>query len=315
MTNRDYLNKGINAMARAHRVSPMSGHLGAAVVAGHFISEQHPDLDENVAEAIEAELERIIGGGSVFSPSENAAISAPEMFAPFPRERPDENLVDGIAVALSRNIDHMRESGHNVIFAAIAIRALIDHPGLATPAVVDGIRRLTAGFDAASPGSGYYGKQVGRVDGREIALPQDEAFPPYADLRTMSGAVLDELIHNAPLRRQGFGGLWHVINHGAALAELARYGYGELALRGLSAHRQHVSLLRTLPNLDDELGAETPAEHDPLTPAFWENGRIRRGRAHLTHRIKTLYGFYALEELVEDEAKRQQGIEKLRYLM
>jgi hypothetical protein len=48
MIDFDYLPKGLQAMARAHRVSTMSGHLGAAVVAGYFIGEQHPDLDDKV---------------------------------------------------------------------------------------------------------------------------------------------------------------------------------------------------------------------------------------------------------------------------
>ena len=37
MIDSGYLAKGLNAMARAHLVSPMSGHLGAAVVAGSFV--------------------------------------------------------------------------------------------------------------------------------------------------------------------------------------------------------------------------------------------------------------------------------------
>ena len=56
MIDFDYLPRGLYAMARAHRVSAMSGHLGAAVVAGYFIGEQHPDLDEKVYTGIEAEL-------------------------------------------------------------------------------------------------------------------------------------------------------------------------------------------------------------------------------------------------------------------
>jgi hypothetical protein len=127
MVDFSYLLKGLNALARAHRVSTMSGHLGAAVVAGYFIGEQHPDLDERVYRGIELELERIIRGEeTAFSPKPDAALNAPAMFEPFQKEQPKENLIDGIAEALSRNIDRARESGHNVIFAAIAIRALKD---------------------------------------------------------------------------------------------------------------------------------------------------------------------------------------------
>lgn len=311
----DYLPKGLCAMARAHRVNNMSGHLGAAVVAGYFIGEQHPDLDDRVYRGIEGELDRIIRGESVFSPKKGAAMNASQMFEPFPKERPRENLIDGIADALRGNIDQMRESGHNVIFSAIAIRGLKDHPDFATPSLVDGIRKLISGFDHASPGSGYYGKKTGRINGRKIKPTPEDAFPPYPDLRTMANTVMDELIQHAAQRRNGFGGLWHVINHAAALAELASRGYRDLATRGLAAHHHHMRLLKTLPNVTDEFGAETPTKSDPRTPRFWDADKIRRERAHLTHRIKTLYGFDALAELIENDSKRDQGNEKLRYLM
>jgi len=315
MVDLDYLEKGLYALSRAHRVNTMAGHLGAAVVAGYFIAEQHPDLDPVVFQGIEAELNRIIRGESVFSPKKNAPISVAEMFKPFAKAQPHENLIDGIADALADNIDQTRESGHNVIFAAIAIRALKDHPEFATPSVTDGIRALTIGFNGATPGSGYYGKQRGRIDGREISLSKDDASPAYTDLRAMANAVLDTLIQHAPEHRQGFGGLWHVINHAAALAELAKYGYRELAVKGLAAHHHHVLLWRTLPNATDELGPRIPTEHDPRTPAFWQSGNIRRDGARLVHRIKTLYGFDALMPLVDDETRREQGNHMLRYLM
>jgi hypothetical protein len=315
MVNLNYLAKGLYAMSRAHHVSTMAGHLGAGVVAGYFIAEQHPDLDAKVYQGIEAELDRIIRGESVFSPRENAAISVAEMFEPFAKEQSKENLIDGIADALADNIGQTRQSGHNVIFAAIAIRALKDHPEFATPSVTDGIRKLTVGFNGATPGSGYYGKQKGRIDGRKVPLPKDDAFPPYADLQAMASAVLDTLIQHASERRQGFGGLVHLINHAAALAELAQYGYRELATQGLAAHHQHMMLWKTLPDVTDELGPETPTEHDPRTPAFWQSGNIRRDSARLVHRIKTLYGFDALVEWVEDKTRRKQGNHKLRYLM
>ena len=50
----EYLSKGLNALARAHRMSSMSGHLGAAVVAGYFVGEQHPDLDPEVSKGIKS---------------------------------------------------------------------------------------------------------------------------------------------------------------------------------------------------------------------------------------------------------------------
>jgi hypothetical protein len=317
MVDFDYLAKGLYAMARAHQVNTMAGHLGAAVVAGYFIAEQHPDLDEGVYKGIEGELDRIIAGQSAFGPGKNASISVAEMFESFPKERSNENLIDGIADALAKNIHQTRQSGHNVIFAAIAIRALKDHPDFATPSVTDGIRKLIAGFNGQTPGNGYYGKEKGRIDGRKVPLPKDDALPPHADLQAMANAVLDDLIQHASERRVGFGGLTHVINHAAALAELARHGYRELAMKGLPAHHQHMQLWRTLPNVAGEPGERIPTKqrHDPRTSAFWQSGKLSRESAKLTHRVKTLYGFDALVELIKNQPKRKEGNVNLRYLM
>jgi hypothetical protein len=315
MVDFGYLAKGLAALSRAHQVSPMVGHLGAAVVTGYFISEQHPDLDSRVVRGIEGVLGRIIRGESVFGPRKTSSVSVGDLFAPIGKERPQENLIDGVAEALAANIDQTRESGHNVIFASIAIRALKGHPEFSTPSVVDGIRKLLAGFNHAKPGSGYFGKQRGRLDDRHIPLPMDPAFPPYRTPDSMAEAVMSELIRHAPERRDGFGGLWHVINHAALLVELSQCGYRELALRGLPAHHQHLQLLRSVPDVAEEPGVETPVEHDPRTPAFWQSGNIRRDRARLDHRIKTLYGSDTLVELVKDSSRRSQANEKLRYLM
>ena len=229
----DYPARGLGALARAHKINAMAGHLGAAVMAGCFIGEQHPDLDDRVWEGIEGELERIIRGESVFSPRTGAPIATPAMFEPFPEERPREDLTTSIAEALFGNIDEPHQSGHNVIFASIAIRALSDHPELATPAVTDGICSLIAVFDGTTPGSGYYGKEKGRIDGRTVVVREDGRFPPYADLETMANTVIGDLIEHASERRTGYGSLWHVINHAAGLVELARYGYTEVAIKGL----------------------------------------------------------------------------------
>ena len=187
--------------------------------------------------------------------------------------------------------------------------------GLDPPSVIDGIRKLIGGFNDAKPGSGYFGKQRGRIDGLKVPLPKDDAFPPYANLQGMAGVVIDELIQHADERRDGFGGLWHVINHAAALAELSAYGYRDLATKGLAAHHQHMRLFKAVPNVSEEFGGETPTEHDPRTPAFWTSDPGRRDRARLDHRIKTLYGFDALSGLVEDTHRRNQANDKLRYLM
>ena len=131
----------------------------------------------------------------------------------------------------------------------------------------------------------------------------------------MANVVFDELIATASVRRQGFGGLWHIINHAAGIIELSLFGYQRLAHRSLAAHRHHVRLWRTLPDVEDELGAVKKADHDPRQPEFWTTGTLKRDQARLTHRIKTLYGFFTLLRFVEDETKRKQAEDNLLYLL
>ena len=74
----------------------------------------------------------------------------------------------------------------------------------------------------------------------DVAHPADDRFPLYTSQQAMADVVIDELIRSAALRRQGYGGLFHIINHATALTELSRFGYRELARKGWPAHHHHV---------------------------------------------------------------------------
>ena len=273
-------------------------------------------MDERVRSGITGELDRILNGeeSTWFNPQE-ARIAIRELFAPIPSESPQEAGILAIAKALSGNIDKTRQSGHNAIFAAIAIRALHDNTQFATPTIVEGIRRLIEGFDSATPGRGYYGKERGWIEADHMLLQPVDLAPPYTNETELAETVIDELIQGASLPRRGFGGLVHMIDHAAALIELSRYGYKDLARSGLPAHWRHVRLWRSLPSIEEEASPVERAAHDPRTPEYWAIGTLRRDSARLTHRIKTLYGFLTLMRLIEDEAKREEAEEQFLYLM
>lgn len=315
MIDPTYLDRGLCGMARAHKANGMAGHLGAALVAGRFFAEAHRDLDHRVHSAIEGELDRIISGEEQWFDPAAVDMTVPEMFGPLPDEPPHPERIRTIADALSGNIDGLHQSGHNVIFASIAIRALSENHERATPATIDGIRRLVEGFDGTPAGRQYFGKERGWLDGEEVSVAADDDISPYTGEQMMAEVVAEELMHTASEHRQGCGGLWHIINHAAALAELSRLGYGDLAQRGFVAHRHHIRLWRALPNLEHELGPMERARHDPRTPEYWTTGTLRRDRALLTHRIKTLYGFSTLMRLVDDEAVRGMAEDRFLYLM
>ncbi len=321
MVDFKYLYLGLCGLARAHTANAMAGHLGAAVVAGYFVGEDLPDLDDQVYAGIEKDLDEIIRGDeSIWYNAKQTGIAIPALFEAFPEEPVAEESVqqariDAIANSLSANIGKMRQSGHNVIFSAIAIRALNDHTKFATNAIVGGIEKLISRFNKEGPGRGYYGQARGWIGGNDVKLDADTDFPAYRNQQEMVERVIDELIENGALRRQGFGGLFHIINHAAALTELSRFGHKDLANRGLAAHHDHLRLWRSLPDVEGELGPLKSAKHDPRTPEYWQEADSEQWSAHLTHRVKTIYGFFTILRFIESEAKRKQAEEKFLYLM
>ncbi|WP_201743717.1 hypothetical protein [Roseiconus nitratireducens] len=313
-----YLEKGLNALARAHHMSSMAGHLGASLIAGYFIGKQRPSLEPEVFNGIKDDLGRVIGGKSVFGKkmSKLSKLTDAELFDAFPKQKSDESLIDGIAEGLEKSIDQPRQSGHNVIFASLAIRALKEHPRFATPAVVDGILKLMALFENQTPGNGYYGKKKGRIYGNKIILPDEDGTPEYDDIEGMVTAVLDEAIKLTPeTHRIGYGGLVHVINHSAAIVNLAADGYTDLVPRAIRSHRHHLRLWRNLPNVADEKGPLQVSKFTPYTADYWTSGSIPYDRALLTHRVKTMFGFDELAAAVDQEARENAAYDKLRFLM
>ena len=181
MIDFQFLRTGLCGLANAHRAGTMAGHLGAAVVAGYFFGEDQSDLPAQVHRGVEGELRRIIAGEeAIWWNARKAGITPAELFNPMPKEEPQPDRIKTIAEALRKNVGELRESGHNIIFASIAIRALKDHPDEATPSFIDGIRRLVEGFSASHGGKGYYGKGKGWVYAEKVELAYENAFRPYA---------------------------------------------------------------------------------------------------------------------------------------
>lgn len=314
MVDFGYLEKGLWGLANAHRAGPLAGHLGAALLAGYFLGEDHGDWPAGVFAGIRGELDRILRGEEAiwFNPR-RAGLTMADLFKPLREGRPVRDADRRIAEALRSSMGRLRQSGHNVIFGSLAIRAVQDHPELATSAVVDGLVRLMRQFAAQRQGRGYYGNVNGWKYGDDVQIADSQAVR-YRDLADMLTQTLDETARMAAVHRRGFGGLWHLINHAAGLLELHRRGFQTLTAAGLPVHARHLALLRTLPDVSDEFGPYGAAAHDPRDPAYWKD-MLKRDEARLTHRIKTLYGFFAVAPAVADDQLRRKAERALRHLM
>jgi hypothetical protein len=117
------LYKGICGLAHAHKAGTMAGHLGAAVVTGYFFGEDQSDLPKEIYKGIEGELKRVIAGEEAFwFNAKKTGLTPTDLFKPFPKEESKEDSIKSIATALQKNVGQTRQSGHNIIFASIAVR-------------------------------------------------------------------------------------------------------------------------------------------------------------------------------------------------
>ncbi|MCR9294500.1 MAG: hypothetical protein NXI32_17415 [bacterium] len=315
MIDFEYLYQGLCGLANAHPAGTMAGHLGAAVVAGYFFGEDQSDLPDEVYRGVEGELNRIIAGEeAIWFNAEKTGIHPSDLFQP-PTPDPDgQPSLQSIVAALDNSLAELRQSGHNVIFASIALRALHDHQEYQRPEILVGIRKLIDAFAGAPAGRGYYGAEKGWLSGNDVRIVADQEFPEYRSLEDLAEVTIRELLATAAIRKQGFGGLWHIINHAAAIIELKRYGYESLAQKALTAHHRHIQLWRSLPDLGQELGPVKKAAQAPDTAAYWQEN-LKRDQARLTHRIKTLYGFQQLQGYIANNRIREQAHDAFLYLM
>ena len=308
-----YVLRGLWGLANAvPRAGSMAGHLGAATVTGALmVAGLECEFEPSVRPILYANLDRIMAGEEKWFNEQAAGVTTPELFIPLQENeqtQPVASALVAIANALRRNIGGLRQSGHNVIFASIAMRALVQYPSYCTPGLVSGIVKLISSFDGAVAGQGLYsasssapsseGLGPGRLFGHDAPLALESETPPngapYQSIDNLVQVTIEELVRSAAEHRQGFGGLHHLINHAAALVVLSETGYPELAATGMSAHWHHLRLYRALPNLEKELGALRCLEIDPRSFEYWKIFGSGQWSAALTHSIKTLYGFSVL---------------------
>ena len=111
------------------------------------------ELPEAVYRGVEGELDRVIAGEeAIWWNVKQTGITPSELFEPLEAGEDARGEVGAIVGALRGNVGEARQSGHNVIFASIAIRGVQDHPQFAKASVVEGICKLISGFDGAHAG-------------------------------------------------------------------------------------------------------------------------------------------------------------------
>ena len=255
---------GLNALARAHELDYFAdGHRGASMVSAHLLCVDN-DLDEQTTSRI-VELFDLNWASS-------------KLCKPFPDADPDPAGIEKIGVALAEGGNVLRQVGHNVIFAMLAIKAFRMVPSAATPERIDGVCALIRSFKPW----------------RDIEPDPEVDPPPFTDAAAASQFILRET--NTAIDRfvgfgQGFAG--HMLTFGQALVELAAMGDVEWAESCRTAFRKYVTVTRRGPDPDSRrIPDHKPSDLRPTDSAYWE----RRGdkAVGIGHVFKYPYGYYDL---------------------
>ena len=276
MLDDSYLIRGLDALSRAHRTSYFGdGHKGAAVVSAVFLCREN-DVERGVPEMLADMLD--------------THWARSELCAPFPVEGPDQGLIEGVLATLRGNIGVLRQAGHNVIFASLALKAFRQLPHTVTPSRVDGVCKLINAFTESTDVD-----VTGAGDMPDFRPPASAAdFVLGEATRTMQSFVE---------RGQGWSG--HMLTYGQAMVDLCELGYGDVVADGLHAFRQYVARTRMGPLETDKPRPEHPrVELRPLELAYWEH---RRGNpVGIGHCFKYPYGFYGLLSRATDPEVKQR---------
>ncbi len=297
--------KGLTGLSQAIHWNRMSGHPPAAVIAAYFFCQEN-ELEPGVQREVQWLVDRLVSGSaSIWHEIDGQPVTNEALFNHQITGYPDEKLIPMVANALEASLDACRDSGHNTIFASLALKALHAAPEYALPPLIDGILRLLKDFEGRGPGLAHVPGHDQLIDPRELPVPEDLDLPDYTSTADMIAAVC---YHVRPrhFTTRGLGGPIHVINHAVALLDLDALGYSALVRQGLVAHHQHLKLWLSLPPFSEGLNTyRVPALHDPRSKAYWDASITLRDQGGIEHRLKFLYGAYRLAAHIQDEDDRR----------
>jgi hypothetical protein len=285
--------KGLDGMSRVAEggKDPFGGgHNAAAVLASVFFCRE-----QKIDGPTQKEIRSLIEARLLKSP----------IYAPRPKETADPEVVGALVKDLDAGIDTLRRSGHNIIFANIALKALREVPEAATPERVNGLRKMVRSFGTRRFAGDPLENKSTFVDLRDETKFVHFVFEEYLK-------ALDLYLNGKG--HHGFAG--HLLTVGHALLELRRMGYRETADKGVAAYWQFVQGARDGADLGGQkVKAAPPRAPTPLTRDYWAGqGKRRAGVIVSAHLIKYPYSFFALARELRDDDLKQRLLEKLYHL-
>ncbi len=309
----EFLLKGLIGMSRAISKNRMCGHPAAAMLAGYFFCLENALSTEVQAEVYDL-VKRMVNSESIWFSGDGESSTNEIFFSTEPDQRPNADLIPSVAAALEPSITECRDSGHNSIFASLALKALHAAPQYAFPAIIEGINDLLKAFVGRGPGWARVPGNEKLADPREFSVAQEPVNQPYESYVDMIDAVSRNVVP-VNFTKRGVGGPIHVINHAVALLDLQALGYSSLATKGMAAHRQHIELWLSLPEFPQaENRYSVKSVHDPRTSDYWREEITINDGGGDEHRLKILYGAHRFADCIADVNKRRRFLESAAHL-
>ena len=246
-----YLSIGIASVAGAATTNANTGgHFGCAVIAAYFLAKEFR-LDAATVTALRMAMDTMIAGNPTF----------------FPTSPESPPVVDGeqrIVAALEASIDRFTTIGHNVIFAALALKALRERGSAISEHEATGIAAVIRKMNEEGPPQEIFGMPVSTETTPDMV--------PYADERDLATTTIMEAMKLERVYPGGFQGYTcHLLTHGHALIVLERLGYRDLARRGHLPHRLQAAQLCVLHDWTEKRDPLEPLPFSPLEAAFWNH--------------------------------------------
>ena len=275
MLNDDYLLMGLDGLSRAHEGDYFrDGHLSSSVIAAYYLCHEN-SLDNRVQNAVKSHIDQELRNDVLFLAT--------------PTQDPDTSLVEHLLSTLSAGVSDLREVGHNVIFAAAALKAFQSLPHAITPFRVDGISKLLAAFSTT----------------QNVVVDKSDEIPESpAEMELIEFIFREYLRSVAQYAGHGQGWAGHLLTFGHAVIELSRLGYPELGSRAHQAYRMYIKTMRRGPKeTDRHIPEHARSSLTPLDHEYWE--QMKSVRSGLGHALKYPYSFYNLIAKLENLELRQ----------
>jgi len=281
---------GMSRVAEAHNTF-VGGHTAAAVMASAFFCREQK-LDDKTQKEILSLIETRLLKKSIY--------------APRPKEPADPVLIDSLVKDLDAGVDTLRQSGHNIIFTNICLKALREVPDAATPGRIDGLRKMVQSFGHGKSSEGP-------------SLENKNTFVDLRDETKFIHFVFEEYLKAMGLYRNGrgyHGFAGHLLTAGHALVELHRMGYRDTAEKGVEAYWQFVKEARDGADLGGERVVSAPVHAPtPLVQDYWiGQEQHQSGDIVTSHLVKYPYSFFALAKELRDDSLRQRVLDSIYYL-